>query len=108
MEAVIGVLENHTSFVPLPAQGAPRYRCDFFFLFLGGAPRYYCNFFWGGGRLRAITVMDLGMRCGRTCHSRLEYNFFLSYLLPPSAMPSAALCGHAAYAACISIICICA
>jgi hypothetical protein len=38
MEAVIGVLENHTSFVPQPAQaGASRYRCDFLFSFLGGS-----------------------------------------------------------------------
>jgi hypothetical protein len=37
MEAVIGVLENHTSFVPQPHQGvAPRYRCDFLLSFLGG------------------------------------------------------------------------
>ena len=62
MEAVIGVLENHTSFVPQPAQaGASRYRCDFLFSFSGGVPCYHCViFFWGV--LRAITVMLLGMR----------------------------------------------
>ena len=52
MQAVIGVLEDHTSFVPQPAQGAPRYRCDFLFSFSGGVPCYHCVIFFLGGAPR--------------------------------------------------------
>ena len=60
-----------------------------------------CDFFSGG-------CSALSLSCSSVCAvadlDTVDWNIFFSDLLPPSAMPSAALCGHAAYAAYISIM----